>query len=145
MTSQMQLKINNVMDEIDRLYYQAGSKADLSNSAFDILYVLASYGDGCSQKELCERCWTGKQTVNSAVKKMASQGFLVLEPGHGREKLIWLTESGKALIEKKMRPFLDAEQASYDVLSEQEKECLLGLLTRMRDGLRSSLASSGLL
>lgn len=145
MAEEMQLKINNVMDEIERLYYQAGSKAALSNSEFDILYALATYGDGCSQKELCEYCWVGKQTVNSAVKKMTAQGYLLLEPGVGREKLVRLTSQGKALVEEKMRPFLDAEQASFDALTEQEKACLLSLLSRMRDALRSSLESSGLL
>lgn len=145
MASPMQLEINNVMDEIERLYYRAGSKAELSNSEFDILYALATYGDGCSQKDLCECCWVGKQTVNSAVKKMVAQGYLFLEPGRGREKLVKLTDQGKALIEQKMRPFLDAEQASYDVLDEQEKACMLNLLSRMRDALRSSLESSGLL
>lgn len=145
MAEETQLKINNVMDEIERLYYQAGAKAALSNSEFDILYALATYGDGCSQKELCEYCWVGKQTVNSAVKKMAAQGYLFLEQGIGREKLVKLTERGNALIEEKMRPFLDAERASFDVLSEQEKACMLSLLSRMRDALRSSLESSGLL
>lgn len=145
MTSGLQHEINGVIDDMDNIYALAASKAGLSQSAFEILYALAVYGDGCTQKELCERCYTGKQTINSSVKRLEAQGFVLLEPGRGRETLVTLTEEGHALVAEKISPFVRAEEASYDVLDEREQETLLRLISRMRDALRASLESSGLL
>ena len=59
---------------IDEAYDRTAKRCHLSPSSFDILYTLFAYGDGCTQKELYERCYDGKQTVNSAVHKMQRDG-----------------------------------------------------------------------
>lgn len=140
-----QIEINGAFDEMDRLYAQAASKAGLSDSAFDILYALSAYGDGCTQKELCARCWTGKQTVNSSVKRLAAQGIVSLEPGRGRETLVVLMPEGRTVVKEKIDPFVRAEAAAIDVLDEDEQRTLLHLLSRMTSSLRTSLESAGLL
>lgn len=141
----LQVETNNAFDEIDRLYAQAASKAGLSDSAFAILYALGAYGDGCTQKELCGRCWIGKQTVNSSVKRLAAQGIVSLEPGHGRETLVKLTSEGRALVEEKIDPFVQAEAAAFGTLSEEEQRTLLHLLSQTAGALRASFESAGML
>ncbi len=141
----LQVEINGAFDEMDRLYAQAAAKAGLSESAFDILYALSAYGDGCTQKELCERCWTGKQTVNSSVKRLVAQGVVSLEPGRGRETLVRLTPAGRALVEEKVVPFVQAEAAAIGALDEDEQRTLLHLLSKTTSSLRASLESAGLL
>lgn len=140
-----QVEINGAFDEMDRLYARVAAKARLSESAFDILYALSAYGDGCTQKELCERCWTGKQTVNSSVKRLVTQGIVSLEPGHGRETLVVLTPAGRALVKEKIDPFVQAEAAAIGALGDEEQRMLLHLLSKMTRSLRTSLESAGLL
>ena len=73
---------------IDEAYDRTAKRCHLSPSSFDILYTLFAYGDGCTQKELCERCYDGKQTVNSAVHKMQRDGLLQISAGTGRNTLM---------------------------------------------------------
>ena len=79
---------------IDEAYDRTAKRCHLSPSSFDILYTLFAYGDGCTQKELCERCYDGKQTVNQYVAsvakennaKIAVKSFVRFETGEGLEK-----------------------------------------------------------
>lgn len=140
-----QAEINGVFNEFDRLYSLAASKMGLSDSAFDILYALSTYGDGCTQKELCERCWTGKQTLNSSIKRLAAQGIISLKPGHGRETLVTLTHEGRSIIEGKINPFIQIEAQAFDVLDETEQNMLSRSLSRISAALRTSLEKAGML
>lgn len=140
-----QAEINGVFNEFDRLYSLAASNMGLSDSAFDILYALSAYGDGCTQKELCERCWTGKQTLNSSIKRLANRGIVSLKPGHGRETLVMLTHKGRALIEEKIDQFIQVEAQAFNVLDKSEQDALSHSLLRISAALRASLKESGML
>ena len=76
MVEERQRRLNNLEKDIDSIFTRAAVHVGLSDSAFDILYALEAYGDGCSQKDLCERCWMGKQTINSSIKRLCEQGIL---------------------------------------------------------------------
>lgn len=56
MVEERQRRLNNLEKDIDSIFTRAAVHVGLSDSAFDILYALEAYGDGCSQKDLCERC-----------------------------------------------------------------------------------------
>ena len=102
---------------IDEAYDRTAKRCHLSPSSFDILYTLFAYGDGCTQKELCERCYDGKQTVNSAVHKMQRDGLLQISAGTGRNTHVHLTDAGHAYAARAIAPVLE----SFD---EDERELL---------------------
>ena len=91
MVEERQRRLNNLEKDIDSIFTRAAVHVGLSDSAFDILYALEAYGDGCSQKDLCERCWMGKQTINSSIKRLCEQGILEKTAGPGRTTTISLT------------------------------------------------------
>lgn len=129
---------------IDEAYGRAAKRCHLSSSSFDILYTLYAYGDGCTQKELCERCYDGKQTVNSAVHKMQRDGLLRISAGTGRNTHVHLTEAGRAYAARAIAPILEAEHAVLESFDEGERELLSHVmdtytrrLVRALDGIES--------
>lgn len=109
---------------IDEAYDRTAKRSHLSPSSFDILYTLFAYGDGCTQKELCERCYDGKQTVNSAVHKMQRDGLLQISAGTGRNTHVHLTDAGRAYAARAIAPVLEAEHAVLESFDEDERELL---------------------
>lgn len=129
---------------IDEAYGRAAKRCHLSSSSFDILYTLYAYGDGCTQKELCERCYDGKQTVNSAVHKMQRDGLLRISAGTGRNTHVHLTEAGRAYAVRAIAPILEAEHAVLESFDEDGRELLSHVmdtytrrLVRALDGIES--------
>ena len=142
--SERQRLLNNLNKDIDNLFARAAARAGLSDSAFDILYALDVYGDGCSQKDLCERCWMGKQTINSSIKRLCEQGILEKTAGPGRTTTLSLTATGRALVAEKVRPVIEAETAAMHAFSPAELAQALDLLERYRNALANALAEKGL-
>ena len=142
--SERQRLLNNLNKDIDNLFARAAARAGLSDSAFDILYALDVYGDGCSQKDLCERCWMGKQTINSSIKRLCEQGILEKPAGPGRTTTLSLTATGRARVAEKVRPVIEAETAAMHAFSPAELAQALDLLERYRNALANALAEKGL-
>lgn len=90
-------RYNHINKKLIDMYHDASQRAGMSSSMFDILYSIVEMGDGCRQKDICQACYIPKQTVHSSIRKMAEDGYLTLESGRRREKLIYLTEKGKLL------------------------------------------------
>lgn len=144
MVDERQKTLNNLEKDLDGLFTRAAARMGLSDSAFDILYALDVYGDGCSQKDLCERCWMGKQTINSSIKRLCQQGVIEKTPGPGRTTVISLTPAGHALVAEKVRPIIEAETAAMHALSSEELTLAINLMTRYRDALSGTLRAKGL-
>lgn len=136
-------RMNDLEKSINALYDQIGAASGLSDSSFDILYALALYGDGCSQRELCERCWIGKQTIHSAIGRLVQRGVLSVEPGRGRATRVVLTEAGQALVREKVHPVLQAEARALARFSPEERAAIEDTLARYRDALIEELAATG--
>ena len=84
-------QFNHFYKELDDLYHEISTATGLSDSAFDVMYVVATLGDGCLQRDICREAFVSKQTVNSSVRNLEKKGFLLLEQ-HGRDKQIYLTD-----------------------------------------------------
>ena len=126
-------KYNDVDKSMDDLFRKAAANAGVSESAFDILYSLEVFGGDCTQKELCDHCWLGKQTINSSIKRMVEMGLIDRRPGAGRSTKISLTEAGEDLVARKVRPFVKAESAAIESLGKEGREALLSAYTAYRD------------
>ena len=145
MVEERQRRLNNLEKDIDSIFTRAAVHVGLSDSAFDILYALEAYGDGCSQKDLCERCWMGKQTINSSIKRLCEQGILEKMAGPGRTTTISFTATGRALVAEKVRPVIEAETAAMEAFSPAELAQALDLLERYRNALLRIFTEKGLM
>lgn len=132
-------ELNQLYKELDELYHAVALKAGLSDSALDILYSLCVLGDGCLQKEICQLAFISKQTVNSSIRKLEQQQYLVLQPGKGRDMHIYLTEAGQALVQEKVIPVIQAENQAFGRMTVAEQNELLRLCKIYLSNLQQNL------
>ena len=121
-------EFNRLYREMDQIYHGLAVKMGLSDSAFIILYTIMELGEGCLQKDIADWCSLSRQTVNSSIQNLKSQGFLSLDSGKGREKEIFLTDEGKRMVEEKIFPVMELEQSVFEEMSPQECRELLKLM-----------------
>ena len=95
----------------------------LSKGAMMIIWTLSAFGRPCTQKEICDDWYENKQTINSAVKKLALDGIIDIAPSpeNMREKLLVFTEKGKFLALRTVRKLIEAERNAFEALSEEEQ------------------------
>lgn len=132
-------EFNQLYKELDELYHAVALKAGLSDSALDILYSLCVLGDGCLQKEICQLAFISKQTVNSSIRKLEQQQYLVLQPGKGRDMHIYLTDAGQALVQEKVIPVIQAENQAFGRMTAAEQNELLRLCKIYLSNLQQNL------
>ena len=85
---------NHIYKEANDIYHEIARKLQLSDSALDIFYTIFEIGDNCLQRDICKASCMPKQTVNSSIRKLQTDGYLTLSPGKGRSMHIHLTASG---------------------------------------------------
>lgn len=116
--------------QIDDFYHELAVKQHLSDSALLVLWALTELGEGCTQRDICGQFALSKQTVHSSVQKLANEGFLSLRPGPGREVQVYPTGQGRALIQEKVIPIKDAEQAASLAVGAEDMAELLRLVRK---------------
>ena len=98
--------------KIDGAYYLFSRRLGIKENVLVLLYALDD-GKPHSQKQICEEWLVPKTTINTNVKELVRAGYVMLYPGAGtREKIIGLTDAGKAYTEQIMRRVYEAEQAA---------------------------------
>lgn len=118
---------NQFHRKMNVLYHDYAKSVGLSDAAFWLLYSLYEYGQSCTQRDLCSAWFYAPQTINSALKGLEEQELIVLElaPKSRKNKQIFFTESGKALVAEKIVPLVDVEERSFARLEEHERKQLL--------------------
>ena len=115
----------SLQHQIDEYYHELAVKQNLSDSALLVLWSLMELGEGCTQRDICGQFALSKQTVNSSVRKLAKEGVLSLQPGPGREVRVYPTDQGRALIQEKIVPIRNAEEAASIALGEEGLSAML--------------------
>lgn len=128
---------NHIYKEANEIYHEAARRLHLSDSAFEIFYTIFEMGDNC----ICKASCMPKQTVNSSIRKLQTDGYLTLSPGKGRSMHIHLTASGKKLIQEKLLPLIQIENDTLASFSPEECEQLLRLNAKYNQTLRSRLSN----
>ncbi len=134
-------ELNRLIKESNDIYRDAAQRLGLSNSTLDILYALCELGDGCLQRDICRTTFIPKQTIHSAISKMEKEGYVTLSPGKGRSMHIYLTEQGRALVERTMAPLVAIENEAFSCMSEEECHTLLTLHSKYTRALRAGIAT----
>ena len=125
-------QFNRLYKELDDIYHEIALAIGVSDSAFEVLYVVCTLGDGCLQKDICREAYVSKQTVNSSVRSLERNGFLYLEKS-GRDKHICLTEKGRQFVEQKIRPVADMENEAFLEMGPEERAELIRLSQKYVD------------
>lgn len=130
-------RFNHINDEINALYHRASAKLGFADSEMLILYLLSDYGDGLTQSRIIELTSMSKQTVNSAVSRMAKAGWIILGEKSGRRRSIALADAGKRILAERLGGFRKQEENIFDSWTAEEKDTLLILMRRYRDTLKT--------
>ena len=110
---------NELWKRFDNMYYAYAARCGMSQSALNILYSMAILGEGCTQRQICDEAALPKTTVNSSVKKLVREGFLTCDPGPGRDVRLYLTEQGRALLDRVVGPLVREEAGSFTAFDSQ--------------------------
>ena len=131
-TGKMPLRTyNEIYREQDQLYRTAARTMGLSEGTFWLLYTLREAGRPLTQSHICAAGCLPKQTVHSALQKLALAGYLSVEEGRDRRsKLVRLSPAGEALAAKTVDRVLAAEGAALDGMDAGDRERFLVLLRR---------------
>lgn len=117
---------SRMLRDFNVVYERGSASAKMPDASFQVLWFLLDLGEGCLQRDVCDYSGIGKQTVNSAVHKLADQGILRLEPtSKGRGVRLFLTEGGRAFAEERVLPFLEADREAFGALPERDREELV--------------------
>lgn len=127
--------------QIDEFYHELALRQKLSDSALLVLWTLTDLGEGCTQRDICLQFSLTKQTVHSSVQKLTREGFLSLQPGPGREVRVFLTEAGRVLVQEKIMPLKDAEEAASRRMGEEELTAMFQLTRKWFDLFQEEAAS----
>lgn len=131
---------NKSFKSIDETYRNAAKRFGMSECTFWILYTLRNETPPVTQSEICALQSQPKQTVNSALKKLESDGILSLSPGADRRnKYVSLTEKGLQLAEKTVDIFAESEANALLLMPEDEQDTLCSLLEKYNSLLNSKL------
>lgn len=132
---------NHIYKEANDIYHEIARKLQLSDSALDIFYTIFEMGDNCLQRDICKASCMPKQTVNSSIRKLQTDGYLTLSPGKGRSMHIHLTPSGQKLIQEKLVPLIRIENDAFEDMTVEECEKLIHLNAKYNQTLRSRLSN----
>ena len=69
---------NHIYKEANDIYHEIARKLQLSDSALDIFYTIFEIGDNCLHRDICKASCMPKQTVNSSIRKLQTDGYLTL-------------------------------------------------------------------
>lgn len=123
-------RFNYLWSEIDAAYHGAALKLGLSDAGMSILYTICNYGDKCPLNDIIRLSGICKQTVNSALRKLESDGIVYLESFHGRRKIVCLTEKGKVFVKNTVFHVIQIENEIFDSWTEEELEVYMTLVEK---------------
>jgi len=111
--------------KIDGYYADFAKKSKVKAKLLWVLYALND-GEEHTQKEISITWEIPRTTVNTVVKELESQGYVVLSPikGEKREMLVSLTESGKCYAEEKLAEIYEIEDKAFSNLSDDHKKVI---------------------
>lgn len=123
------IRYNRIFKDTDKIYHNFAKSYGLSDCAFWILYLLRETDTQYTQAEICNMLSLPRQTVNSALKNLQSEGYISLTPveNNKKSKILVLTEKGEGLAKNSADIVLKAEIKVLRQFSENELQLFLSL------------------
>ena len=94
------------------------------------LYYDAFYNKGgMTQKEICQRTFQSKQTVNLIIKNLLAENYVTVTevPENKRNKIVQMTDAGRAYCEKVVRHITWAEDTAMSMFTPEQQRQLIDL------------------
>lgn len=127
-------------NDINAMYDAFARRSGVSVTEYwAMLYI----SDGVTaQRELASALALSRQTVNSAICKLAQRGYITLEidASDHRIKHACLTPAGEEFSRRHIDAMHEVERRLWESFGERERAELGRLLTRYRDAMRDALA-----
>lgn len=132
-------RFNYLTTEIDAAYHEAALKLGLSDSAMLILYTICNHGDQCRLNDIIHLSSISKQTINSALRKLESENIVYLESFSGRQKMVCLTDQGRALVKKTVFRVIEIENEIFGSWSTKERTLYMVLTQKYLSSFREKI------
>lgn len=112
-------------------YEMYARKHRLTAKELFVLDLIWFAPEGCLQADICERLSSTKQTISAIVKKFERKGYVLQTESETdrRNKIIRLTDAGKAYVEAIIPPAASAEIDAMAELSGEDIAALVRLTT----------------
>ena len=116
-------------DEQFALYDEYAKRNGMLMKTLLVVNVLFYAKDGMTQTEICRRTFQSKQTVNLIIKNLLSDNYVTVTevPENKRNKIVRMTEAGRAYCEKVVRHITWAEDTAMSMFTQEEQEQLINL------------------
>ena len=102
-----------------------------------LFYDAVFHKGGMTQKEICQRTFQSKQTVNLIVKNLLAENYVTVAeaPEDKRNKIVRMTDAGRACCEPVVRHITWAEDTAMSMFTPEEQRLLVGLSRRFTKNL----------
>ena len=138
-SSKRRLEFNEVMKENNDLYSNLAKKFKMSDCMLWILYILREENKVLTQSDICNMMYMPKQTVNSSLKKMESEGYIeLLNINDKRSKQVCLTEKGVDLANNTVDIIISKENNALSKMDKEEQALFINLFKKYKDLLKES-------
>lgn len=131
-------------DEQYALYDDYAKKNGLLMKTLLVLNALYYAKDGMTQKEICQRTYNSKQTVNLIIKNMLQEKYITIveDPADKRNKFVKMTEEGRTYAKDTVVHITWAEDTAMSMFTPEEQEQLIELSRRFTKNLIELINSS---
>lgn len=131
-------------DEQYALYDEYAKRNGLLMKSLLVLNALYYADDGMTQKEITQRTFQSKQTVNLIIKNLLHDGYVTVEenPENKRNKFVRMTEEGRAYAKAPVVHITWAEDTAMSMFTPDEQEQLINLSRRFTKNLTELMKES---
>ena len=124
-------------DEQFSLYDEYAKRHGMMMKTLLVVNVLFYAQDGMTPTEICRRTFQSKQTISLIVKNLMAQNYVAVaeSPENRRNKIVRMTEAGRAWCGKVVRHITQAEDTAMSMFTPEEQRLLVGLSRRFTKNL----------
>lgn len=123
-------RYNHLIGELDAAYHEASLKLGVSDSITKILYTICNCGTSCPLNEISKQTGLSRQTVNSAIRNLESDGIIYLKNVNAKAKEVCLTEKGLAAAKNTAMKIIAMENDILASWTEDEVQNYLNMTER---------------
>lgn len=129
--------------ELDDIYHYYALRCNLSDAALWILYAVYGSKEGVTQAGICNGWFFSRQTINTALKGLARQEIIRLDPipGNRKSKYVTFTEDGRKLAQQIVAPLKQAENQVFASFSDEENRLFVEMAGKRCSLLRQFLGT----
>lgn len=122
-------EIMALLKTYDKLYYEWSKQSGMSETAFYILMTVWEKDGSCTQADISDYWSYSRQTVNSAIKLLETDGYLsLIQQQSGRKKTVDLTEKGRQYAQTFIAPLLCLDTEVWQSLPKAQRDVCVGVI-----------------